>query len=770
MLKSVRLHFGWLSFIVAIVGTIPCPTENGLAWLDAVSPGLANPITPANDGTGTIVTPDGNRIDISGGKFSGDGANLFHSFQEFGVDSGQIANFLSNPSIRNILGRVTGGNPSLINGLIQVSGGNSNLFLMNPAGIVFGAGARLNVPASFTATTATGIGFGENFWFNAIGDNDYQHLIGTPSHLAFDLSQPGSIINAGDLMVPEGQNITLLGGIAIATGKLTAPSGTITIAAVPNEKVIRITQTGHLLSLEIEPPRTVSGQLLSITPLDLPTLLTGSAGLVNPGWSVSQDGTVQLSNSGMTIPVKAGTALVLGTGLSNESGTLNVSSGGMQTGGNVNILGVNVGLLGAQIDASGTNGGGTVRIGGDYQGTGSVPNAAHTFVSNNSIINVDALVNGNGGRVIVWGDEANRFYGKISAQGGTHSGDGGFVEVSGKNSLTFNGIADLSAQNGNVGNLLLDPENITIVNGGSAANNGQLSDNNIFASDPGGTLVISERQVETQLASGNVILQANNDITINNLRDNILGELVSPTGGSIAFTADADNDGVGSFSMNSGDTIFTSPFGGSRGAITISGANITTGRLISSNGITLNARGDITTADIGSFNDINFTAGGSISTNRILTGGDFSLGDRAVNLGGGDRPSITLSANSNITTGGINTSSSDGNGGDVTLTSQSGVIRIDPTRGDVIINFGDDDRLSADGAIFSFSGGSGQGGTITLNARGNITTGPLVSGAVEGDGGNIALTSRVGAIDTSEGEIRFRGQTIPDTGLIVSAS
>ncbi len=769
MLKSVRLHLG-LSFIVALIGTIPYPTENGLAWLDAVSPGLANPITPATDGTGTIVTPNGNRIDISGGKFSGDGANLFHSFQEFGLDSGQIANFLSNPSIRNILGRVTGGNASIINGLIQVSGGNSNLFLMNPAGIVFGPGARLNVPASFTATTATGIGFGENYWFNVIGDNDYQHLIGTPSQFAFDLSQPGSIINAGNLTVPEGQNLTLLGGSAIATGKLTAPSGTITIAAVPSEKVIRITQTGHLLSLEIEPPRTVSGQLLSITPLDLPTLLTGSAGIVNPGWSVSQDGTVQLSNSGMTIPVEAGTALVLRTGLSNESGTLNVSSAGMQTGGNVNILGGNVGLLGAQIDASGANGGGTVRIGGDYQGTGSVPNAAHTFVSNNSIINVDALVNGNGGRVIVWGDEANRFYGQISAQGGPHSGDGGFVEVSGKNSLMFNGTVDLSAPNGNVGNLLLDPENITIVNGGSAADDGQLSDNNIFASDPGGTLVISERQVETQLASGNVILQANNNITINNLTDNILGRPFSRSGGSITFTADADNNGVGSFSMNSGDSIVTSLIGGSRGAITISGANITTGRLISSNGITLRARGNITTADIGSFNDINLTAGSSISTNRILTGGDFTLGNTTVNLGGGDRASIRLSANGNITTGGINTSSSDGNGGDVTLTSQSGAIRIDPTRGDVIINFAGADRLSADGAIFSFSGSSGRGGNITLNARGNITTGPLVSGAVEGDGGNIALTSAAGAIDTSEGEIRFRGETVPDTGLLISAS
>jgi filamentous hemagglutinin family protein len=152
----------------------------GLLSAIALQPLHAQPITPANDGTGTVVTPNGNRFDIQEGSLSPDGANLFHSFQQFGLDSAQIANFLSLPSIRNILGRVVGGNPSLINGLIQVTGGNSNLFLMNPAGIIFGKDASLNVPASFTATTATGIGFGGNNWFNAFGNNNYQTLIGTP--------------------------------------------------------------------------------------------------------------------------------------------------------------------------------------------------------------------------------------------------------------------------------------------------------------------------------------------------------------------------------------------------------------------------------------------------------------------------------------------------------------------------------------------------------------------------------------------------------------
>ncbi len=212
-------------------------------------------VTSANDALGTTVTQDGDRFDIGGGTLSGDGANLFHSLQKFGLSQQEIANFLSHPQIQNILTRVVGGEISIIEGLIQVTGGNSNLFIMNPAGIVFGQGASLNVPADFTATTATGIGFGNDNWFNAFGSNDYQLLVGTPSEFAFDVENPGSIINAGDLEVSNGQNLTLLGGTVVNTGTLNAPGGNVTIAAVEGSSVVRISQPGHILSLEIEPPR-----------------------------------------------------------------------------------------------------------------------------------------------------------------------------------------------------------------------------------------------------------------------------------------------------------------------------------------------------------------------------------------------------------------------------------------------------------------------------------------------------------------------------------
>ncbi|KOR33621.1 hypothetical protein AM228_28785, partial [Planktothricoides sp. SR001] len=152
-----------------------------LASTTLTIPVNAQPITPAADGTGTIVNQQDNIINITGGQRSADGGNLFHSFDQFGVNTGQTANFQSSPEINNILGRVVGGNASIINGILQVTGGNSNLFLMNPAGILFGPNASLNVPADFTATTATSIGFGNNNWFQSIGDNNWANLVGNPS-------------------------------------------------------------------------------------------------------------------------------------------------------------------------------------------------------------------------------------------------------------------------------------------------------------------------------------------------------------------------------------------------------------------------------------------------------------------------------------------------------------------------------------------------------------------------------------------------------------
>ncbi|HEY9837013.1 MAG TPA: filamentous hemagglutinin N-terminal domain-containing protein, partial [Vampirovibrionales bacterium] len=222
MISPIRsIYIGWF-FTLSLCGTI------------AIQPTHAQSIIPGTD-TQTQVTPNGNTFNIEGGTLSEDGSNLFHTFAQFGLSAGEIANFISNPQIQNILTRINGGNPSIINGLIQVTGGQSNLFLMNPSGILFGSQASLNVPGSFMATTADRMGFGGSDsvqWFDAKQANLYSSLVGSPSQFVFSMPVAAAIVNAGNLGVGPNQNLTLLGGSVINTGTVSA-QGNLIVAAVP---------------------------------------------------------------------------------------------------------------------------------------------------------------------------------------------------------------------------------------------------------------------------------------------------------------------------------------------------------------------------------------------------------------------------------------------------------------------------------------------------------------------------------------------------------
>ncbi|MBD2163722.1 CHAT domain-containing protein [Calothrix membranacea FACHB-236] len=483
----------------------------------------AQSITPANDGTGTVITTEGNKIDISGGSLSSDRTNLFHSFSQFGLDANQTANFLSQPSIQNILGRVTGNNASLINGLIQVTGGNSNLYLINPAGIIFGSSASLNVPAAFTATTANGIGFGNNQWFNAIGANNYANLIGNPTEFAFTSSQGGSIFNAGNLAVGEAQSLMLLGGMVLNTGTLTAPNGNVTIMAVPAEKIVRVTASNSLFSLDlpVETKNQINPQPFS--PRSLPSLLTGGNVKKVTGVTV-ENGVVKLISTNTAIPTDVGTTIVSGkVSVSNSPEAVNNVSNNT---GQINILGDRIALLNANINASGSNGG-TVLIGGDYQGKGTVPNASHTYISSDSAIAADALGNGNGGKVIVWADDTTRFFGNITARGGAIAGNGGLVETSGKLSLDVTGSkVDASAAKGQPGTWLLDPTDINIVSGGSGTPSGGLF-------DPANNSDIDPLTIATALDNGTDVTITTSSGTGGN-GDITLTDGINQTGGGTA--------------------------------------------------------------------------------------------------------------------------------------------------------------------------------------------------------------------------------------------
>ncbi|MEL7501117.1 MAG: CHAT domain-containing protein [Cyanobacteria bacterium J06554_6] len=397
----------------------------------------------SGDGS-TQINQIGGQYDITGGIASTDGQNLFHSFNQFGLSAGELANFLTQPEVLNVLGRVNGGDPSIINGTLQISGSSANLFLLNPNGVLLGPDAVLNLPGNLTATTADGVGFGDGD-FDVFGPPDYAALTGAPQSLLFRVDAPGSVVNAGDLQLTDGRSLVLAGGTVLNTGSVEVSGGEVAIAAVPGTQLVRLSPTGSILSYDVAPGDAGS----TVTPLSLPELLTGSG--LETGATVTADNTVEVAQ--VAIPTEAGTVIV--------SGRLDVSNAD-GTGGTLAILGDTTGAVGALLTAAGTEGG-QVYIGGSQVGAGPLPNADVTYIDAASVI--DASGSEVGGEIVVWADQATRVEGQLLATGGLQ---GGFVETSSLGDLSIARAPDTSSVGGIAGTWLVDPLNLTI---GGAENN-----------------------------------------------------------------------------------------------------------------------------------------------------------------------------------------------------------------------------------------------------------------------------------------------------------
>ena len=794
-----------ITALTIILGTLAAPSAN------------SQPITPANDGTGTTVDQNANQFNIQGGTRSG--ANLFHSFDKFNVPTNQTANFLTTPDIRNILGRITGGNASYVNGLIQVIGSNSNLFLMNPAGVMFGPNATLNIPASFSVTTATGIGFdNNNFWFQAMGTNDYSNLVGNPSGYKFNVSNPGAIINEGNLILNPEENLTLLGGTVVNTGELSTAGGNITIAAVEGESILRISRSGNLLSLEVETLHGTSlenGENTDITPLSLPKLLTGGAETHASSVIVNANGEIVLTDSNTLVADTPGTAITSGNinvsippnppyeggdistlplskgdgrgigGQVNVFGDRNVSippnppyeggdistlplskGDGRGIGGQVNVFGDRVALIDTNINADGLNGGGTVLIGGDFQGNGIVPNSQQTFVNNNSFISADAINNGDGGRVIIWSDGITNFAGDISAKGGNVSGDGGFVEVSGKQELIFDGAVDVSAAFGNPGTILLDPENIT-VGGDNSDSETETGENNseVSATENTENLDTTENtensETETVENNSEVPSTENTDSPTTEIADNSeTRETETPID---PFAQDENSDvtiSAENLGELSGDVILLAD-----NDITINEKIETDSSVELKAGRSININADIDTSIgngnidlLGNNDEMNFAnrSNGQASINQ-LDGTTLNAGSGTINIELGNLGEVgDINLASLTTTGEVFVNA---NGGNIARVSDSSIINagsvlfqtsgnggIGLTNAPLQLNVENLEAVSGSGGVF-FDVGNVNIGGVSEDVDGIVTAG----GDIEiQSAGNVTLTETISTIETVE--------------------
>ena len=225
-----------------------CALTNSL-WSN---PALAQ--ISADGTTNTTVNPDGSgNFTIEQGDRAGN--NLFHSFGNFSVPTNGSAFFNNATDISNILSRVTGGNISNIDGLIRANG-SANLFLINPAGILFGNNARLDIGGSFLGTTADSILFEDGEFSATDFDNPPLLTINAPIGLNFR-DNPNQIVNSSfvqndaeefvGLEVAPGKNLSLIGGdISFESGRVTARGGKVELGGLSESGTITIESDSSL--------------------------------------------------------------------------------------------------------------------------------------------------------------------------------------------------------------------------------------------------------------------------------------------------------------------------------------------------------------------------------------------------------------------------------------------------------------------------------------------------------------------------------------------
>ncbi len=163
-----------------------------------------------------------------------DQVNLFHSFGQFNVGNSETATFSGPASIQNILSRVTGGSASDIKGTIRSTIAGANFFLLNPAGVLFGANATLDVSGAFVVSTADHLALSDGGIFYADLGAASTLTAGNPASYGFLAANPAGVsFENSNLEVKAGEQISIVSGdIQIVGGQLKAPGGDINLVSV----------------------------------------------------------------------------------------------------------------------------------------------------------------------------------------------------------------------------------------------------------------------------------------------------------------------------------------------------------------------------------------------------------------------------------------------------------------------------------------------------------------------------------------------------------
>ena len=395
---------------------------------------VAGDAAVAQSGAATTVTQHSDRAIIR--------------WDQFNLAPGERVDFHQPSSTSITVNRIHDNAPSQIDGALNANG---RIVMINPNGMVFGTQARVNV-GGLVATSSD------------IGD-DAAFMRGGPLH--FD--QPGAaaarIVNNGQINVGQAGLVGLVaphvennGSIVAQLGKVALASGDIHTVDMAGDGLIQLEASDALLAQSVTNRGLLQADggtvLLSAAQArrEVDTLITHSGRAVADSVG-GRTGSVEVRAG------PNGKALIGG-----DISARGKASG--ERGGRIDVTGGDLALAStARLNASGAAGGGAIRIGGDYQGTGALTRARSTRVEAGARLSANASEAGDAGSIVAWADGSDVFYGHAEATAA--AGQGGMLEISGKDYLDFGGTVDMRGAAGN-GSLLLDPTNITISSAASS--------------------------------------------------------------------------------------------------------------------------------------------------------------------------------------------------------------------------------------------------------------------------------------------------------------